>query len=214
MKISVLVVDDELLLREVITDFLSKKGYQVFQAENGKQALNISQSNNIDFAFIDIKMPYMSGFILIEKLRNLFPNLEIAIITAFPSLEGVVKAERQNVCEYIAKPFSLEKLHSILQKYVKYASHTKESAPNIKKNNIDAPKFSPTNYLVNRVLNASQKQNIYNNVHFYSKSTNDYKKKKALDEAKKLDLLFEKGDLTLEELNKKKEIIDKSYGKK
>jgi len=153
MKATVLVVDDELLLREVIKDYLDKNDYNVFEAANGRKALEIIKSQIIDFAFIDIKMPGMSGLVLIEKLKEIAPNLKVAIITAFPSLETVDNS-------------------------------------------------------------ASAKFGSSRNIQFYFKESKYYKKKKLENDVKKLDLLVNNEDFTLEELNKKRKLLKRKNEKK
>ena len=211
MKATVLVVDDELLLREVIKDYLDKNDYNVFEAANGRKALEIIKSQIIDFAFIDIKMPGMSGLVLIEKLKEIAPNLKVAIITAFPSLETVDKADSLGVCEYLVKPFKIEIVKEVLEKYLKTAQKEKITIAEKVEEKTDR---KTVNHLINRRFSASAKFGSSRNIQFYFKESKYYKKKKLENDVKKLDLLVNNEDFTLEELNKKRKLLKRKNEKK
>lgn len=70
MKAKILVVDDELLLRDVLFDYLNRKGYEVYLASDGFKALEILKTTKIHLALVDIKMPRMDGLELTKKSNN------------------------------------------------------------------------------------------------------------------------------------------------
>ncbi|MDD3052182.1 MAG: response regulator [Candidatus Cloacimonetes bacterium] len=112
----ILVVDDELLLRDVLYDYLSRNGYDVVLAADGYRALELIEKENIDLALIDIKMPNMSGLELTEKAKRIKPELAIIVMTGYPSLNTAVNALKCGALEYIVKPFRLDELNRIIRK--------------------------------------------------------------------------------------------------
>ncbi len=119
---NILVVDDELLIRDLLYDFFSEKNWIVSVSNSGEKALEILKTRRFDLALIDLKMPEIDGIALITKIKARYPTLPIIIITAFPSFESAVEALRLSIEDYITKPFNINKLFktvcAILQKPV------------------------------------------------------------------------------------------------
>ncbi|HDL02853.1 MAG TPA: response regulator [candidate division Zixibacteria bacterium] len=113
-KKSILVVDDELLIRDLLYDFFSEKGWLVSVQESPDRGLEMMRNRNFDIALVDLKMPEIDGIELIRKIRNLRPALPIVIMTAFPSTETAIEALRLKVNDYIIKPFNINKLFRVL----------------------------------------------------------------------------------------------------
>jgi len=113
-KKSILVVDDELLIRDLLYDFFSEKGWLVSVQESPDRGLEMMRNRNFDIALVDLKMPEIDGIELIRKIRNLRPALPIVIMTAFPSTETAIEASRLKVNDYIIKPFNINKLFRVL----------------------------------------------------------------------------------------------------
>ena len=128
MKKKILVVDDELLLRDVMYDYLIRKGYDVYLASDGFKALEIAKKNKFDLALIDIKMPKMSGLELTKKLKEKYPNRNIIIMTGYPSLNTAVTAIKNGANEYIVKPFRLEELNKIIKMNINADELKKENS--------------------------------------------------------------------------------------
>ena len=118
MMKKILVVDDELLLRDVLHDHLSNQGYEVIMAGDAQKALEVSQINKPHLALVDIKLPNESGIELTVKLKNLYPELIIIIMTGYPSLDTAVEAMKNGASEYIIKPFRLAELNKMIKKHI------------------------------------------------------------------------------------------------
>ena len=114
----ILVVDDELLLRDVLYDHLSRQGYDVILAPDAAKAYEMSVENKPQLALIDIKLPKESGIELTIKLKELYPDLIIIIMTGYPSLDTAVNAMKNGASEYIIKPFRLIELNKTIKKYI------------------------------------------------------------------------------------------------
>ncbi|KAA3602829.1 MAG: DNA-binding response regulator [Calditrichaeota bacterium] len=109
MKISVLVVDDEPLARSKIVNWLKKfdEVAEVQEAQNGFEAVELTQSSKIDLIFLDIQMPEMSGFELLEKIEKL-PL--VIFVTAFDKF--AIEAFKVNALDYLLKPFDKERFEN------------------------------------------------------------------------------------------------------
>lgn len=117
-KPSILVVDDELLIRDLLYDFFSGQGWQIAVAENGDKAIDILNSRDIDLLLTDIRMPEMDGLTLTTYTREHFPNVPVVIMTGFPSVDSAVTALRSKVADYVIKPFNINQLYKTVESTV------------------------------------------------------------------------------------------------
>jgi DNA-binding NtrC family response regulator len=113
---SILIVDDEANLRSTLSLILKRAGYLIHSAANFKEALDCLSQNNYDLLFLDVKMPGMNGLQLLPEIRRLDPNLPVLILTANPSLEDAVDAERKGAFGYMLKPVEPEQIVSRVHK--------------------------------------------------------------------------------------------------
>ena len=111
---SLLVVDDELLIRDLLYDFFNGEGWSIAVAENGEKALEILKNRRVDLVLADIKMPEMDGLSLAAHIRDTYPSLPVVLMTGYPSVDTAVAALRQKVADYVIKPFNIHQLHKIL----------------------------------------------------------------------------------------------------
>lgn len=116
---SILVVDDELLIRDLLYDFFTDQGWDISVAENGEKALEILRDRKIDLVLTDLKMPVMDGLTLTTEVRENYPELPVVIMTGFPSVDSAVSALRQKVADYIIKPFNINQLYKVLEEKIK-----------------------------------------------------------------------------------------------
>ncbi len=116
---SILVVDDELLIRDLLYDFFSGQGWQVSVADSAEKALDILSSRNINILLTDIKMPNMDGLELSSQVRVDFPELPVVLMTGYPSVDTAVTALRQRVTDYVIKPFNINQLYKMIAAAVK-----------------------------------------------------------------------------------------------
>ena len=107
---SILVIDDEATIREVLTRVLGDEGYSVEAVENGKNALKICEKQYFDVALIDIQLPDISGTELLTKLKELRPKMVRILITGHPSIENAIAAVNKKCDGYILKPFDIPQL--------------------------------------------------------------------------------------------------------
>jgi two-component system response regulator AtoC len=112
----ILVVDDELFVRELLFEFLSKEDYQVVLADCGERAVEVIKAEPAQVALIDLKMPGMDGIETLKKLKELHPKMLPIIMTGYPSLESSVEALRCGAHDYVTKPFKLNELKDSVEK--------------------------------------------------------------------------------------------------
>jgi CheY-like chemotaxis protein len=105
---TILVVDDELLARQLFADVLREAGYITHGAENGERALEIARQETIDVVLLDIMMPGMSGLEVLAKLGELTPDSPVVIATANPTSDNAITALRLGAFDFIVKGFKNE----------------------------------------------------------------------------------------------------------
>lgn len=114
--LNVLYVEDEQDVMEEIEDILGIQVGRLFSATNGKEGLDIFNSEDIDIIISDIQMPVMDGFEMIEEIRKKDENIPVVITTAFNELEFLNKAIDLKVDKYITKPIDFEQFISVLDR--------------------------------------------------------------------------------------------------
>jgi CheY-like chemotaxis protein len=111
---SILVVEDEEIMRDSLVDWFSSEGRTVHAAVDGEQALAEYQLENYDAMIIDLKLPGRDGLDVLAEVRKRNPKARVVIVTAYPSYETAVEAMRRGAIDYLPKPFELEKLEASL----------------------------------------------------------------------------------------------------
>jgi two-component system, NtrC family, response regulator AtoC len=126
-KAKILVVDDEAIVRESLRDWLSDCGYQIFTAENGHQALEIIERERLSIIITDLVMPEMDGIELMKRAKDIIPNIEVIIITAYGSITTAIAAMKEGAYDYIEKPFCPERAELLVQKLVEHQGLIEEN---------------------------------------------------------------------------------------
>lgn len=106
----VLVVDDQYGIRLLLKEVFAKDNFQIFQASNGKQALEIIQAEKPDLILLDMKMPGMDGLELLRRLRQFDNKAKVIMMTAYGELDMVAEASRLGAVTHFTKPFDIEEL--------------------------------------------------------------------------------------------------------
>jgi CheY-like chemotaxis protein len=117
-KYTILVVDDEELIRRFIGTFLSKLGYSSVTAMDGVDALDKMKGNKIDAVITDIKMPKMDGIILTREISTQYPGVPVMVMTAFDEEYSAGTAISLGAREFIKKPFSPDEFAIRLNKMI------------------------------------------------------------------------------------------------
>jgi two-component system, NtrC family, response regulator HydG len=117
--IGILVVDDELIVRESLSKWFREDGFRVDAAENAAAALRKLQDAQWNILLVDIKMPGMDGIELLQRVKEINKNITVIIITAFASVETAVKALKQGAYDYITKPIDPDYLDHLVNNALK-----------------------------------------------------------------------------------------------
>ena len=105
-KANILVVDDEPIERQTLSEILRLEGYHVAAVANGEAAVDYLRLNTIDLILLDLRMPGMSGLDVIKVVNRTLPEVEIILFTAHGSMESAIEALRNRVQDYLLKPAS------------------------------------------------------------------------------------------------------------
>lgn len=112
--ISVLIVDDEKMVRDAVSAYLSKMGCDILQADNGQDALKIYKEEKVDFVILDLMLPGMSGEEICRQIRQ-ESNVPIIMLTAKTQEESVLDGLRIGADDYVTKPFSVKELYARME---------------------------------------------------------------------------------------------------
>ena len=115
----ILIVDDEINIRFVLSAMLKKEGYAVASAADGLEALQFLKTGRIDVVVTDLKMPHLDGMGLLNRITEQFPEVPVIIITAYGTVATAVEALKKGALDYITKPFELDDLKHVISKAVK-----------------------------------------------------------------------------------------------
>ncbi len=126
-KAKILIVDDESIVRESLSDWLDGVGYDVEAAESGEEALQIIKKKKPKIMVADLVMPGMNGIELMNEAKKIIPTLSTVIITAHATIESAITAIREGAFDYIEKPFCPEKVELLIGKLVEHQNLIEEN---------------------------------------------------------------------------------------
>lgn len=119
----VLIVDDEEEVRKVVRLHLSKEGFEVIEAEDGKKGIEKAREGDnplmLDAIICDIRMPNIDGIGAISYFRQQFPSTPVIVLTGFPDTNLAIDLMKKGVFEHLTKPVSRERLLAVVHKAVK-----------------------------------------------------------------------------------------------
>ena len=110
MTRSVLIIDDEPLMRLSMLDALKAEGYQVQEASNGEEGIRKAKTDRYDLVITDLKMPGSDGLQVVRACKECSPETEVIVITAHGSVDTAVQAMKLGAHDYVTKPFSMDEL--------------------------------------------------------------------------------------------------------
>lgn len=109
-KIRMLLVEDEQMLAEILSDTLADRDFEVQHAPNGRQALEMIRTEQFDVVVSDVMMPEMDGFTLVKRLRNEGCTAPVLFLTARSATEDVVRGFEVGGNDFLRKPFAIDEL--------------------------------------------------------------------------------------------------------
>ncbi len=118
MSEKILVVDDEDPIRDLCGRVLSRQGYEVHFASDGKEALKKIEEHEFGLAVVDIKMPNMDGLSLLKAIKQRYNQPEVLMMTGYPSIETASEAIKSGIFSYIVKPFNLDEFNKEIKRCI------------------------------------------------------------------------------------------------
>ena len=112
---SILLIDDEEVIRDVISKLLEKRGYVVYSAEESESGLKILQEEAIDLILLDLMLPGRSGLECLKEIFEISPEVSVVMISAYASIENAVQATKMGAFDFVTKPFKNEELLNVIK---------------------------------------------------------------------------------------------------
>jgi two-component system response regulator (stage 0 sporulation protein F) len=117
-KLKVLIVDDQAGVRFLLDIVVREAGHKSYMAQNGMEAIEMACSIKPDLIFMDVRMPLIGGLEALGKIKAANPEIQVIIMTAYGSEQTVSDAKSKGAWCYIAKPFDVEEIKELLNKFV------------------------------------------------------------------------------------------------
>src|SRR5216683_3655306 len=133
---NLLIVDDELGMRQFLTHLFQREGHLVRAAENGRQAMELLRAGPSDLVISDVRMPDMNGIELLRSARELFPEIEVVLMTAFANVDTAREAFLLGAYDFVQKPFDNEVLKETVGRALQKVSLVKEKAALLEENKV------------------------------------------------------------------------------
>lgn len=126
-RTKILVVDDELVIRESLAGWLERDGYHIEKVASGEEAIELLKVKSFNVMLLDIQMDGMSGMEVLEYVTDQYPDTDVIMITAFGSISSAVQAMKFHAFDYLLKPFDPEELGVLIQRVVDHQAQKKEN---------------------------------------------------------------------------------------
>ena len=115
-KLRILFVDDEAAIRKVMQNELPRMGHDVTVCEDGESALQILDKNLYDVAIVDLRMPGLSGWDVVDHLKQVAPETDVIISTGHGSMQEAIQAIRKGAYDFLPKPCKLFEIANVLKR--------------------------------------------------------------------------------------------------
>src|SRR5256714_4190990 len=112
---TILVIDDEEIMRDILETLLTREGYEVRLASSGAEGLEIARALQVDAAIVDIMMPGIDGIATLDELKRIDEDLAVIMITAYASVESAISAMKAGAFDYITKPFKNDEVLVVIR---------------------------------------------------------------------------------------------------
>ena len=125
MPKTILIVEDEQVLRESLAELLAEEGHTIKQAEHGKVAYEMVLAEPVDLVLTDVRMPEMDGLTLLGHLKQILPQTPVVVITAYGTVESAVGAMRMGAFDYLLKPVKFDDVLMKVQRALEFGDVTR-----------------------------------------------------------------------------------------
>lgn len=129
---TVLIIEDENIMRITLEDFLKSKNFEVYTTDKGLEGIEILKKGDIDCVITDVRLPDIDGLSILNEIKNSNPNVPVIVITAYGTIQMAVSAMKMGAFDYITKPFSLDEFILVVEKAIE-VKKIKEENINLKR---------------------------------------------------------------------------------
>jgi DNA-binding NtrC family response regulator len=126
-KTKILIIDDEMIMRESLAGWLKRDGHEVVSAASGEDAMQILKNSRFDILLVDIKMEGMSGLEVLKLVKESDPDVAVVMITAYASISTAVEAMKNGAYDYLLKPFDPDALGVLIDKIIEHQAQIREN---------------------------------------------------------------------------------------
>lgn len=124
---NILIIDDEQSMADVITQMLDKKDYNILQANSGEEGLRIIRDKVLDVVICDMRMTPIDGLEVLRQAKQLKPQVQFIMITAYGSIEDAVECMKEGAYHYIVKPFKMDELRLLVKRAIEHKELLQEN---------------------------------------------------------------------------------------
>nr|WP_320119145.1 sigma-54 dependent transcriptional regulator [uncultured Marinifilum sp.] len=132
-NLRILILDDEKLVRDELSEFLVDPNFKIFKAGSPSQAFQIMDNNEVHIAIIDVNLPEMSGIDVLERIKKEYPEIEVIMISGYSEMDSVIHSMRLGASDFFTKPFRLSDVENSIERTKKFVN-LKKSLQEVKRN--------------------------------------------------------------------------------
>lgn len=122
----ILIVDDELIMRESLAGWLERDGHEVSAAASGEEAMEVLKDSRFDILLVDIKMEGLSGLDVLKQVKENDPDVDVVMITAYGSIATAIEAMKNGAYDYLLKPFDPDELGVLIERIIEHQAQLRE----------------------------------------------------------------------------------------
>ncbi|MEW4372877.1 response regulator [Paenibacillus kandeliae] len=118
----ILIVDDQTGIRILLMELFGNEGYEMFQAANGKAALEVVEQDSPDLVLLDMKIPGMDGLEILRHIKTTHPHIHVIMMTAYGELDIIQKAKELGALSHFTKPFDIDEMRQAVDRCLRGSS--------------------------------------------------------------------------------------------
>lgn len=142
-KEKILVIDDDVHIRDFLQDALEQQNFEVVTTDNGESGISLFKKQPFDLVFVDMKLPQLSGIEVLKMLKKHTSKIPVVIITGHGSIENAVESMKQGAYNYLTKPLTLETLTKVIEKAKENQKTLNEGSRELETINVNGIRCDP-----------------------------------------------------------------------
>jgi len=127
LDMNLVIIDDDEAQRDILSGFLKKIGCRVFTCESGTNCISILERQSLDVVITDYRMPGMNGMEILRRVKEINPDIQVILLTAFGTIQDAVSAMKSGAWDYLTKPIDLDELEMKLQRIAGHNTLVREN---------------------------------------------------------------------------------------